>query len=402
VTGHNTQIDGTDAHTGLASIHMTYESTSPTQVVALAAASPVDLGAFNSVTFWAKASNSVSLDQAGFGYDGVFANSRCELHGLQLTTSWKQFTVPVPDQSKMSPINGLFYFQATLHNGSIWIDDVRFGVNDLTDGGSVVPAMTSETLNEIAGQGFSATGLSVNFPALDGQGETVFPAASYFMMNSSDPSVVLVTGDSYLYAAHQGDAVITGTVNGVAATGMKTVHVALSAVPLGSSGAINYGSSAIALLSGFYTSPAPVDTWAANRSNGGAGVNVTDIVINSNPTKKYTGVQDIGVDFYSGGPLDLSAVDYLNINVWTPDITALRVVLTDLGADLMPGGGDDHSTQVDFDMNSPFQLQLSLWSHLSIPLANLGTARHAVGQIELIDLSNTGGTLYLEEVVFAR
>jgi hypothetical protein len=53
-------------------------------------------------------------------------------------------------------------------------------------------------------------------------------------------------------------------------------------------------------------------------------------------------------------------------------------------------------------MNSPFQLQLSLWSHLSIPLANLGTARHAVGQIELIDLSNTGGTLYLEEVVFAR
>jgi hypothetical protein len=52
-----------------------------------------------------------------------------------LSNTWKKFTIPIPDPTRLPAIDGLFSFGVYNQTGSIWFDDIEFGVNDLTVGG---------------------------------------------------------------------------------------------------------------------------------------------------------------------------------------------------------------------------------------------------------------------------
>ena len=53
-----------------------------------------DLSGYNALTFWAKASQSATLDLVGLGNDLGDSKYQVTLSGLSVSTSWKKYIIP--------------------------------------------------------------------------------------------------------------------------------------------------------------------------------------------------------------------------------------------------------------------------------------------------------------------
>ena len=88
-----------------------------------------DLSGYDALTFWAKATESASIDEIGFGFTFDEQKYRTFIKGLSVSTSWKKYVVPLPDASKLATEKGLFYFSDAPEDGkgySFWVDEVQF------------------------------------------------------------------------------------------------------------------------------------------------------------------------------------------------------------------------------------------------------------------------------------
>ena len=89
-----------------------------------------NLTEFDALTFWAKGTEANTVNDIGFGQD--FGENKYEVgieNGLQLTTNWKKYTIPIPDPSKLTQEKGLFWYAEGPQDGkgySFWIDDLQF------------------------------------------------------------------------------------------------------------------------------------------------------------------------------------------------------------------------------------------------------------------------------------
>ena len=69
-----------------------------------------DLSGYNALTFMAKASRSVTLDVAGLGNDNTGTSLyEASWTGIQLTTNWQKFAIPIPLPTKLGRERGLFF-----------------------------------------------------------------------------------------------------------------------------------------------------------------------------------------------------------------------------------------------------------------------------------------------------
>jgi len=94
-------------------------------------AGPRDLSGFDALTFWAKASQGVTIGEFGFGVDFEGDVHRVAVANTSLSTNWQKITIPIPDASKLTQERGLFWFAAgsqdTGGNGyTFWVDEVQF------------------------------------------------------------------------------------------------------------------------------------------------------------------------------------------------------------------------------------------------------------------------------------
>jgi hypothetical protein len=65
------------------------------------------------LTFWAKASQSASINEIGFGNDlGENKYIKPVISGLKVSTSWKKYYIPIPDPSKTYLRTRMFWYAA--------------------------------------------------------------------------------------------------------------------------------------------------------------------------------------------------------------------------------------------------------------------------------------------------
>jgi hypothetical protein len=90
-----------------------------------------DVSAYDTLTFWAKASAVHTLNVAGIGNDGVDTTNATEVTNLALTTEWQQFTITIPNPSALTANTGLFHFAEGSDEGvyTIWFDDIIYEVS---------------------------------------------------------------------------------------------------------------------------------------------------------------------------------------------------------------------------------------------------------------------------------
>ena len=149
-------------------------------------------------------------------------------------------------------------------------------------------------------------------------------------------------------------------------------------------------SDVISLFSNAYTN-VPITTW---RTDWSAGSTLTDMQIAGNDTKKYTNLNYFGVDVT--GTIDATAMTFIHIDVWTPDLTAFKIKLVDFGPNGVYQGGDDKEFEIT---RTP---ALSGWNSYDIPLSEFTglTTRGNIAQ--LVFSGAPAGTVYIDNVYFYK
>ncbi|WP_303316603.1 Ig-like domain-containing protein [Flavivirga abyssicola] len=191
-----------------------------------------DLSGFDALTFWAKASQAVTIGEFGFGEDfgeNKYVTTRTN---IDLTTNWVKYVVPIPDPSKLIQERGLLRYSAggigpvgSEVGYTFWIDEVKF--EKLGTVAQPQPVILSG--QDVEQQSFNgsqidlaASGLTQTFNA-NGRNVTVNTAPAYFTFTSSEPSVASVDEKGLVTVNSQGTASITAVLAGVEAKGSLKV-----------------------------------------------------------------------------------------------------------------------------------------------------------------------------------
>jgi hypothetical protein len=140
-------------------------------------------------------------------------------------------------------------------------------------------------------------------------------------------------------------------------------------------------ANVMSLFSGAYTDIAGTD-W---NPNWGQSTVVTDIQVAGNATKKYANLNYQGVQL--GAPINVTTMNFLHLDLWTPDCTSFKVSLISAGpveqaATLMP--------------------TLAGWNSFDIPLTSYTTPnKAAITQLKL-EGTPAGSTVYLDNIYFYK
>lgn len=196
-----------------------------------------DLSRFDAVTFWAKADHPVTLDVVGLGNDATALLSyAAEVHDIALTTSWKQFTVPIPDAAKATAVPGLFHVAQGASGAAydLWLADVRYELLGPAVVSSPRPRFTSQSIALAEGATAQVAGMAAVFAVSGADVEvTATPSWRYFTFTSSAPGVTAVDegGRVTALASSPTPAVVTAKLGSVDVQGTLTVTVSPAKAP---------------------------------------------------------------------------------------------------------------------------------------------------------------------------
>ena len=392
-------VDSTTWYEGQASLKIEVPSSGYTGG-AIVASEHRDLSRVDVLTFWAKASSAGTLDKVGFGNDATSETYSVEYEDLELTTTWRQYVVPIPNPAVLTATKGLFHFAqgASDHPFTIWIDEIR--LEKLAGGAIGAPSASIANANanlqigqtttvEIATSGVTVHGVTL---------ELKTPPV-YFTFRSSDTSVATVDSSGTVTAHAPGDATITAELGPVKASGELTVRVTTGAggpsaapVPPGLA-----SDKVISLFSDAFDDVG-VDTWSTSWDL----ADVDDVFIDGNATKIYTNMEFAGIEFHANvSTIDASQMTHFHIDVYLPAAVSFGVKLVDFGADRGHLGGDDSEHELLFDENTSPPLTSGRWVSLDLPLTLFSKlkGRNALAQIIL---SSTTPTVYVDNVYFYR
>ena len=343
----------------------------------LTAAGGRDLADFNALTFWARCSRDILLDVAGFGNDNT-GTSRYEAGraNIPLGYDWTCVVIPIPRPSRLISERGLFTFAEGTESPDrlgydIWFDEIRFAkVDGVTD---PRPFLPSSNKQYFIGSTASLDGTFTVF-RIDGAFAPVNHMPGYFDFTSTDPSVAAVQNGAVRIVG-QGSAVVTASLDGVAASG----SVSLTGFPPPTEAAVPPtlpAADVISMFSDVYADR-PVDSW--NPRWGGSTTDDADYVVAGDNTKMYSSLNYVGIDFATR-TVDVTGMDFLHLDVFAPAGTNFRVKLVVFSGD---GGDLVDQRELTFDAASTPAFAAGAWSPLDIPLADFGFAvpLDHVGQI---------------------
>ncbi|PTM15329.1 MAG: hypothetical protein DA443_03745, partial [Bacteroidetes bacterium] len=149
----------------------------------------------------------------------------------------------------------------------------------------------------------------------------------------------------------------------------------------------------ISLFSDAYTNVG-VDTWRTEWSS----ATYEEVEIDGNATKKYTNLTYVGVETTGANLIDASGMDFVHVDIWTPNMDSFRLKLVDWGADDSFAGGDDTEHELTFT-----DFTQGEWNSLKIPLADFAglTNRDALAQYIFAGTPDGAGTLYIDNFYFS-
>ena len=361
-----------------------------------------DLSGYNVLTFWAKASESVDVDELGFGFTFQSEKYRSSIKAVPVSTTWKKYYIPIADASGLTEENGMFYYVDNPDDGegyTFWVDEVKFeDLGTLARPGVSILAgqdqsLTAETGDQLNIGGFSYT---VNLPT--GIDQIMDISAAYFTFSSSNSGVATVDETGKVTVLDAGTTVITATMGDLEATGSLTIESTGDPLLPSSAAPVPTISqdSVISMFSNAYDD-VPVDTW--NPFWQFSTAEVADVKIGEDDLKRYKNLNFVGI-LTESSPIDASDMTHFHIDIWTPDPTAppatFKVLLVDFGADGNFDGGDDSSHELSF--TSP-TLTTGSWVSLDIPLSDFTglVNRNHIAQLVLSgDLAN----VFVDNVYF--
>lgn len=361
-----------------------------------------DLSGFNVLTFWAKASQPITIAEIGFGNDLGASLYQVSVNNLPVNSNWMQYYIPIPNPALLTQEGGLLYYAAIPQDGrgyTFWIDDLQFvslGTIAHSEFG-IYDGRDTIIDNQEGGDKITIGGFYAKFNLPTGIDEEVNLTASYFTFASSDPSVATVDSLGIVTVADSGSAVITAKVGKEAAKGSLTVISTGKAVaPTEPPPAPTFpGDKVISLYSNAYTD-VPVDSWNTHWQYSTAENEF--IKIQGDDVIRYTKLNFVGIEFTSQ-PIDATAMTYFHLDIWTPNTTdnkTFKVKLVDFGADGVVGGTDNSESEVTI-VSPPLATQQ--WISLDIPFVAF-TGLTSRSHLAQLILSGDLPTIYLDNVYF--
>jgi hypothetical protein len=356
-----------------------------------------DLSEFDALTFWAKATKSVAVDVVGFGNDLGESKFQTSISGLQLSTAWQKYIIPIPDPSKLKSERGMFFYSAGPVEGrgyTFWIDEMKFEKLG-TLAHPKFSIMNGEQITESTFIGVNSvvTGLtaSINLPTGINQALNIAPA--YFVFNSNNPGIATVNERGMVsVVGGPGNTTITATVGGVPANGslvlQSTGQFQQAPVPA------KDPADVISIFSNAFPN-VPVNYyngfWEPFQTTLSA-----DFTIDGNNILNYTNFNFVGIEF-SSPTVNATSMTHLHVNIFIP--TALeadarfQIELVDFGG----GGSGAFVSTIRAD-------QARQWVTLDIPLANFAGLSSRANLAQVI-FENTSGNIpgfYADNILFYR
>jgi hypothetical protein len=333
-----------------------------------------DLTEFDALTFWAKASQGVTIGQFGFGTDFLEDKFVAVIPDVDLSTSWTKYIIPIPDPSKLFEERGMFSYSTGTRNTNgygytFWIDELQF--EKLGTVGQPLPIiMLGEdvTMNSFIGttiDDLQRSACIFNLPSGEDQLVATYP--SYFSFESTNPSVASVSEDGLVTVLNSGTAVITASLAGVQAVGSLTIESSGSfeAAPEPPS---RDAANVISIFSDAYDN-VPVDYYNGffapfQTTQGGA----PPLDFNGDMIINYTELNFVGIGtFFDVLPVNITSMTHLHIDIKVNEpIDGGDYINIQLINDV---GGNETSGTIPFGASTFVQDQ---WVGLDIPIADFG------------------------------
>lgn len=349
-----------------------------------------DLSNFDALTFWAKASQGVTIGELGFGEDFIENKYVASIQETSLSTSWQKIIIPIPDASKLTQERGLFRYSAGTQgtNGSgytFWIDEMKFEkLGNIAQPRPQILNGEEKSEQTFIGGVITLSGLNQVFNLPNGRDQKVVSSPSYFNFTSSAPSVASVDESGKITVTGAGMTEITAELNGVMASGKYSLESLGNFTPAPTP--TQNAANVISVFSDAYTNI------AVDHYNGYWGGSTTqgqnDININGDEIINYKSLNYVGVEFHINVPtVNAAAMTNFHIDIQVQeDINPgdfIRIGLQDIGADDTFGGGDDSSGSITIPSSG---LTKGSWVSFDFKLSDFTglTNKSNLGQIVVV------------------
>ncbi|GAA4899940.1 hypothetical protein GCM10023311_26680 [Flaviramulus aquimarinus] len=359
-----------------------------------------DLSGFDALTFWAKASQSAEIDEVGFGLNPDQGSVyRVSLKNVAVNSNWKKYYIPIPDASKLTAEQGLFYYFEGAEEGegyTFWIDELQFEkLGTIAHGQPLILNGNDETTTGFNAVEIALTGLGASYSLPNGTSQTIGLTPAYFTFSSSDDVVASVNDLGVATINSEGSAVITASLGTFEAQGSLTIEAEgdflFAPTPT------RDPDSVISVFSDYYTN-APVDfyngywePWQTTESD--------DFSVNGDNILNYTNFNFVGNQF-ANPTIDATNYSNLHFNMFIPgEIPSnldFLVSLVSFGPDGVNGGGDDTRQRAFFKASD---FEANTWSTLDIPITLGDRSNMALIIYENVNDSQLGN-FYLDNIYF--
>lgn len=363
-----------------------------------------NLTEFDALTFWAKASQGVIIDQMGFGVDFEQNKFQVTRSNITLGTNWTKYIIPIPDPSKLIQERGmLWYSTGTQNTGgfgyTFWIDEIKF--EKLGTIAQPQPAILNGAT--VSQQAFvnvpiQLTGLTQTFNTATGENITVAATPAYFDFSSTDIEVARVNQSGLVSVVGTGEATITATLANVAAKGALQLNVTgtfdFAPVPPQRNPA-----DVISIFSDAYNN-VPVDFYNGfffdgfQTTEGGA----PPLDINGDMVINYTKLNFVGIGtFRDVAPVDITGMTHLHVDIKVNEAVNPGDFITIQLINSV--ANNETSGSVRFNADTFIQDQ---WVSLDIPISSFNLAnRTQIGLLFFIS-DATISDIFVDNIYYYR
>lgn len=400
-------VDEGVAYEGTASIRIDVPNADDTEGNYAGAIFRIDgagrnLTEYDALTFWAKASQGVTMDQVGFGQDFGENKFQVTRTGISLGTNWAKYIIPIPDASKLIEERGMLWYSAGTQNTggfgyTFWLDEVKF--EKLGTIAQPQPAILNSV--DVQQDAFidvpiEITGLSQTFSTASGN-VTVAVEPSYFEFQSTNIDVARANELGIVSVVGTGQATLSATLGNVAASGSLNLNVTgtFDFAPTPPQRDPNdvisvfsdaYNNVAVDYYNGFF---APFQT-----TLGGS----PPLDVNGDAVINYTDLNFVGIGTFQDVPsINTTDMTHLHIDIKVNEaIEAGDFIRIQL---LNSVGNNETSGDITFNADA---FTADQWISLDIPLADFGLAdRSQIGLLFFISDASISD-IFVDNIYYYR
>ena len=346
---------------------------------------------YDALTFWAKASQGVTVAEFGFGEDFFPNKYITTITNVSLGTQWTKFVIPIPDASKLLQERGMFRYAAGTQgtNGlgyTIWIDELKFEkLGTILQVNSKIFNGNSENITSVIGSSASITGINATYNLANGQNIVVVAAPAYFNFLSNETSVATVNETGVVDIVGAGNTSITATLAGIESDGVLNIE-SIGVFTPAPTPVVNQ-NQVISIFSDAYTNQ-PVDFLTSNYQPYQTTTS-SNFDVNGDNVLNYLNYNFVGIEFNQNVPtINASLMSTLHFDIFVPGTiptnASIRLKLRNLGANGIVNNdfngnpvGDD--TQI-VNVVSGANLVSGSWISIDFSITGLSN-RSQLGQI---------------------